>query len=79
MQATDPLGHLPIRYSIRHVGKGSDFLGPCECCGNHMPEGFALMTEREAPDGRLLRRNSAKYGHEKCLQAAIPKQPRSST
>lgn len=74
MQHTDPLGHLPIRYSLRNTKKGSDFLGPCECCGKSMAEGFALMTEREAPDGRLLGRNSSKYGHEQCLQASIPKQ-----
>lgn len=78
METIDPLGHLPIRYSIRTTGKGSDYLGPCERCGKHMTEAFALMTEREAPDGRLLNRNASSYGHEQCLRSSIPKQARSS-
>lgn len=70
---SDPLSHLPIRYSLRTTGKGSDYLGPCEWCGKNMSEGFALMTEEVAPDGRLLNRNAAKYGHEHCLRDSIPR------
>lgn len=67
----EPLDHLPIERTVRPQRHGSDYFGPCDHCGKHMSQAFAVHTARVLPDGTRITPNLGSFGHEACVRAAI--------
>lgn len=58
--------------TIRRTGRGSDYLGNCECGGKHMSEAFVAQSRREyqRASGKVDSSpiGGGTYGHESCLE-----------
>lgn len=58
--------------SIKPLGLGSDYFGPCECCGKRMSEAFKLTrtTHVVTSYGKAVAiKDPGLYGHEECVSA----------
>lgn len=60
---------VPIKWA-RETGRGSDYFGPCDCCGK--PGGdFVALEYATKIDGSLVGRNALAYGHRHCIAARV--------
>lgn len=59
--------------SIEATGRGSDYFGPCDCCGKPMSEAFKLMRghARASHPGTVYQPDAVAYGHAACVEARV--------
>lgn len=60
---------VPVKWP-RETGRGSDYFGPCDCCGKPGGDFVALMHATQIA-GSTIRPNSLAYGHRPCIAARI--------
>lgn len=65
------------KFRIRTTGFSSERFGPCEFCGKHMSEAFAIDHQVRYEDSELgstftyHEAIGVKFGHEKCLKGLV--------
>lgn len=53
---------------VKATGRGSDYYGPCDCCGGkNVSETFKVKTWIEYR-GKRYKENSEAYGHQTCIE-----------
>lgn len=60
---------VPIKLA-RETGRGSDYFGPCDCCGKPGAD-FVALVRATRIDGRVIGPNPTTYGHRHCIAARL--------